>query len=358
MVSQARTAGRAFRVWRIQRQIDGDVDGLSASKQENLGRHLARTDGGGGEAYDDLRAVDSDAADTLAAIDDPVAQRQFVNAYQRGEVDSDELATALKRYDELDANGEQFADEIIAQTGDDGPDLLLADVCNSPCEAVIRDVYQYTKRSGSDGLTNSEAKDLLNAYRYDDDIAVGPGSRRDAGGIQETLESLEDDGVDGTIKTMGEVSRDATGYKRIAGETDITDSVVNRCGKDPDAVEMSKDIDDPPASAPLNATEVDVDVEGEIKIDGETLDSPAIESKHLNPEGYNDFTAGQELGDLEEKLITQAAAGEDELVVVTTNEFKRAYQGRFDDLPTTVRQHPSVNSDVTVKMTTYEELGT
>ena len=358
MVSQARTAGRAFRVWRLQRSIDGDVDALSASKQQDLGRFLARTGGDGRRTYADLRAVDSDAADTLAAIDDPVTQRQFVNAYQRGEVDSDELATALKRYDELDADGEQFADEVIAQTGDDGPDLLLADVCNSPCEAVIRDVYQYTKRSGSDGLTNSEAKDLLNAYRYDDDIAVGPGSRRDVGDIQETLESLEDDGVDGTIKTMGEVSGDATGYKRIAGETDITDSVVNGYGKDPDAVEMSKDIDDPPASAPLDATEVDVDVEGEIKIDGETLDSPAIESKHLNPEGYNDFTAGQELGDLEEKLITQAAAGEDELVVVTTNEFKRAYQGRFDDLPTTVRQHPSVNSDVTVKVTTYEELGT
>ena len=287
-----------------------------------------------------------------------MTQRQFVNAYQRGNINEEELASAINRYSELDAEPQKAADELIAGAGSSGVKLPNIDVCNSPCESVTRSVYQYTKRSGSDGLTNSEAKDLLNAYRYDDDIAVGPGSRRDAGDIQETLESLEDDGVDGTIKTMGEVSGDATGYKRIAGETDITDSVVNRYGKDPDAVEMSKDINDPPASAPPDATEVDVDVEGEIKIDGETLDSPAIESKHLNPEGYNDFTAGQELGDLEEKLITQAATGEDELVVVTTNEFKRAYQGRFDDLPTTVRQHPSVNSDVTVKVTTYEELGT
>ena len=94
VVSQARTAGRAFRVWQIQRQLDSDVDGLSASKQENLGRHLARTDGGGGEAYDDLAATDSDAADALVRIQDPLIERQFVTAYQRGEVDSDELIGA------------------------------------------------------------------------------------------------------------------------------------------------------------------------------------------------------------------------------------------------------------------------
>ena len=101
VVSQARTAGRAFRVWRIQRQLDSDVDGLSASKQENLGRHLARTDGGGGEAYDDLVATDSDAADALVRIQDPLIERQFIDAYRRGEVDDEQLASALRRYDEL-----------------------------------------------------------------------------------------------------------------------------------------------------------------------------------------------------------------------------------------------------------------
>ena len=80
VVSQARTAGRAFRVWRLQRSIDADVDALPASKQQDLGRFLARTGGDGRRTYADLRTVDSDAADTLAAIDDPVTQRQFVNA--------------------------------------------------------------------------------------------------------------------------------------------------------------------------------------------------------------------------------------------------------------------------------------
>ena len=53
-----------------------------------------------------------------------MTQRQFVNAYQRGEVDSGELGTALRRYDELDASGEDAAEELIASTGDDGVDLL------------------------------------------------------------------------------------------------------------------------------------------------------------------------------------------------------------------------------------------
>jgi hypothetical protein len=171
------------------------------------------------------------------------------------------LASAINRYSELGSEPQEAADKLIAGAGSSGVKLLNIDVCNSPCESVIRSVYQYTKRSGSDELTNSEAKDLLDAYGYDGDIAVGPGSRRDAGDIQETPESLENDGVDGTVKTIGEVSGDATGYKRIAGETDITDSVVNGYGKDPDAVEMSKDIDNPPESAPLDSTEVDVDVE-------------------------------------------------------------------------------------------------
>jgi hypothetical protein len=123
VVSQARTAGRAFRVWQIQRQIDADVDALSANKQENLGRHLARTDGGGGEAYDDLAATDSDAADALIRIQDPLIERQFVNAYRRGEVDDEQLASALRRYDGLDANKKQTADELIDETGANGVKL-------------------------------------------------------------------------------------------------------------------------------------------------------------------------------------------------------------------------------------------
>ena len=99
------------------------MDALSANKQENLGRHLARTEADGRQTYDALAATDSDAADALAAIEDPVTQRQFVNAYQRGEVDSDELTTALRRYDDPDSDGKQEFDDLLAWSGGDAAKL-------------------------------------------------------------------------------------------------------------------------------------------------------------------------------------------------------------------------------------------
>jgi hypothetical protein len=43
VVSQARTAGRAFRVWRVQQQMDADVDTLPESQQSRLGDTLVRS---------------------------------------------------------------------------------------------------------------------------------------------------------------------------------------------------------------------------------------------------------------------------------------------------------------------------
>ena len=165
VVSQARTAGRAFRVWRIQRSIDADVDALPASKQQDLGRFLARTGGDGRRTYADLRAVDSDAADTLAAIDDPVTQRQFVNAYERGEVDSNKLAAAIRRYDELDAEGKETADDLIAATGDEGVEFVseangetirvLADGSGDIDDAYDQSVV---RAADSDDINNNQLK--------------------------------------------------------------------------------------------------------------------------------------------------------------------------------------------------------
>jgi hypothetical protein len=52
-----------------------------------------------------------------------VTQRQFVNAYRRGEVDSGELTTALRRYDDLDSDGKQEFDDLMARSGDDAAKL-------------------------------------------------------------------------------------------------------------------------------------------------------------------------------------------------------------------------------------------
>ena len=114
----------------------------------------------GCRAFDDLADGDRDAGDASAAIDDPVTRRQFVDAYQRGEVDSDELATALRRYDGSNA-GEKTVRRRGHRVGRRRRssssrlrNLILADVRDGPCRGTIESVYEcYT--DGVSGVTLS-----------------------------------------------------------------------------------------------------------------------------------------------------------------------------------------------------------
>ena len=163
------------------------------------------------------------------------------------------------------------------------------------------------------------------------------------------------DNVDGIDETIGDIAGTETGYKQIVGETQVADSARLRGA---DEVTLQRDIStsEVPDSAPLSSTEVDIDVDGEITIDGETLDSPAVESKYFDPDKR---PLGQmvdtDFEDLQKKLTTQALAGEDEIVVVTTRQYRNAYSDRFNALPDAVRQHPDVDSDVTIKVTSYQD---
>ncbi|NHX41535.1 MULTISPECIES: VWA domain-containing protein [Haloarcula] len=359
VISQADTAGQAVRLWRIQRNIDADVDALPEARQADLGQYLLRNGDAGRETYDALADVDSDAADALLDIDNPVSQRRFVQAYDRGEADGNELSTAVSRYNELDADQQRFADTALERAGYDSVDLLSDDVCNSPCQSTVRSVYSYTQRS--DGLSDSEAQDLLKAYDEADDVTVGPG-RDGSGSVQSQLNSLDENGANGVARTMRDVSGTSTGYRQIAGEADIADTVVDGDRVDASDVTLQQDIPETevPDSLTKQSSEIDVKVDGEWTVDGERLDSPAIESKNLDGDRYNDFTAENEISDLEEKLTAQAGSGEDEIVVVTTSEFRDQYSGRLEDVPGNVRSTLDANgidSDVTIKVTTYEELG-
>ena len=73
---------------------------------------------------DALSESDDEAADILLDIDDPNTKWRFARAYDRGEVDSDELATALRRYDDLDVEDRARARQLIEKTGDDGVRFL------------------------------------------------------------------------------------------------------------------------------------------------------------------------------------------------------------------------------------------
>ncbi|WP_188854277.1 hypothetical protein, partial [Haloarcula argentinensis] len=64
--------------------------------------------------------TDRKAADALLEIDDAATQRRFTRAYDSGEVDSDELSTALRRYDSLDSDSKAEYRRFTETTGDDG----------------------------------------------------------------------------------------------------------------------------------------------------------------------------------------------------------------------------------------------
>ena len=229
MVSQARTAGRAFRVWRIQRQLDSDVDGLSANKQENLGRHLTRTDGGGGEAYDDLAAIDSDAADALVRIQDPLIERQFVDAYRRGEVDDEQLASALRRYDELDADRKGTADEVIDETGASGVKLLArmdGDGLRRVLDLDIKRADEFraaAARNLEGGYATTE--DIDNFARYADNLEGIDGLN--SGPISDFITASDPGNVKGALREVrradeiGAENIERMSLESSAGELDI-----------------------------------------------------------------------------------------------------------------------------------------
>jgi hypothetical protein len=98
---------------------DTDID-APAVKTADLFRN---TGPGGRRTLDALAETDGEAADVLLKIDDPETQWRFVRAYDSGEADADELATALRRYDNLDSDGKQEFDDLMARSGDDAAKL-------------------------------------------------------------------------------------------------------------------------------------------------------------------------------------------------------------------------------------------
>ena len=312
----------------------------------------------GCRALNDLADGDRDVADVLLEMDATTHWR-FTRVYDSGEVNSNELATALRRYDESDTNGKQFADEVIEQTGQNGPRLIAADVCNSPCQGTIRAVYEYTKKSDSDlKIDNSDAKKLLNSYKAADEVSIGPGSSG-PGTVQSQIDELANNDVDSVTTVMGDVSSDKSGYKQIAGEATAANNVYTSNNGINSNNLIVGDKYTGLDSGPNSKTDIDVNiVDEEITVNGRTLDSPSIESKNYNPSGYSEFLIRDETGDLIDKFVTQSESSldKDNFVLVTTPEYKNEMSklGQIQRLRDSVQSRTS--SDVNIEITTYDEL--
>jgi hypothetical protein len=112
-------------------------------------------------ALDALSESDDEAASVLLRIDDPETKWRFVRAYDRS-VDSDELATALRRYDELDAGDKRVARDLLKATSDDGVRFL-----SRADPATVRNVVG-SAADGDADYARTVVRRFNRYYRIDD----------------------------------------------------------------------------------------------------------------------------------------------------------------------------------------------
>ncbi|SFR97753.1 hypothetical protein SAMN05216559_1908 [Halomicrobium zhouii] len=185
-----------------------DVDN-PASKSADLFRNAGPD---GRRALNDLADTDREAADALLEMDDAATQRRFVKAYQHDEVDADELSTALRRYDELDASGKDAADDLLASTGDDGSKLLA----NADDDTV---------RILADGSGDVDHSFRRAVARAADSNAIDSYAQLDR--AVRRFDDLDGDRAD-TFRRLAADDTTGDSWLRVAGSSDIDSDSVRR----------------------------------------------------------------------------------------------------------------------------------
>ncbi|WP_226013282.1 hypothetical protein [Halomicrobium salinisoli] len=340
------------------------------------------TGSGGKRALRALADGNRRAADALLRMaDDAATQRAMVRAWENGDVSTKELATALRRYNELDASERADFREVHAAAGDDavafasrtdsdtfesvfarcgpgrvpsigGASSLQSDRYHS-VEAPSALLAQGSGDCPADGLSDSERKDYQEAIVAADKVSSGPIT--DADELQDVLADLNSrDGFDDLDNVVGSMSGDKKGFKGVAGEAHIGQALDDRSGidagdgdieleKDISAAEIedeygpavaqkvqnSKKFKNVDASADGSSSDVDIKANTDVEVNGRTLQNPAIESKNLYPTSSN-YLRIDSWDSLKKKLRTHAAAGEDELVVVMDQDYIDAEADRLD----------------------------
>ncbi|MDS0261031.1 hypothetical protein NDI56_16650 [Haloarcula sp. S1CR25-12] len=114
---------------RVSNQFD-QLDGSTKNHFKNVdGRYnpaseatdlFENTGPSGRRALNEPTDSDGEAADVLLRMDDAATQWRFTKAYESDAVDSDELGTALRRYDGLDSDGKAEYRRFTETTGNDG----------------------------------------------------------------------------------------------------------------------------------------------------------------------------------------------------------------------------------------------
>ncbi|AWB26352.1 hypothetical protein HARCEL1_00760 [Halococcoides cellulosivorans] len=372
----AKTVGSSLRVRHHLRRADIDIDALDADQQQRLGRLLNDADPATARA---LRRMDGDTRRKLLDIDDRSVRRSFVRAFGADDVDTDRARRAIDNYRSLSGEDRRFARNSIERSDSAGVRLLGTEICNSPCYPVTERVSKLD--DSVDSLSSSDTRKLqetleevASSENYDNDRAIklvegfeeagdsvseGPGS--DPSAVIDDLNTLSKKGFDDYLTAGGQGE---TYYKGVAGESDIATSLLEHPEIDASDIRMNRDIPDVEDAA-NDATEIDVDVDGELTVNGKTLDSPAIESKHWTVGEKGDIfiedevMGGNSITDksLVDQLETQLKSDnvDDEVVV-----FTKEYDSRLEELGLKQEVRDELNrridNDFELEFTTFQEL--
>mgnify|MGYP007042282366 CR=1 FL=1 len=130
VLKPARTATDTVRIRHTIRRTDVDMAELDPAQQRRLGTLLAENDPAVARA---VRQMDQNEIDALTRVEmNSRTRSDFARAYDSDSVDSDELATVLKRYDGLDTDEKAVAQRAMARSDTDAVRLMRTDVCNHP----------------------------------------------------------------------------------------------------------------------------------------------------------------------------------------------------------------------------------
>ncbi|WP_053968632.1 hypothetical protein [Haloarcula rubripromontorii] len=306
-------------------------------------------------------------------MDDAATQRRFTEAYESDSIDSDEMATALKRYDSLDSDGKREFDDLLARNGDDAAEFAgrtdsdtfdstfrgcgLSSAPSLGAAGSLRSDRYHSVATPSPslqsdngclpdklGLSGSEKSKYLSALNAGVDVDSGPITSADE--LEGLLDDLQGrDGFDEIDEIVRDIQGNKKGFKGLSGEGYVGRALDDRAEIDANdgdvalekdlsaddiADEYSQDIADDVENSDAfknvdsarggSSSDIDAKVNTEVEINGRTLEDPAIESKNLDPDSAEFFRIDNWNG-LKKKLRTHAVAGEDEIVVAMDQDY-------------------------------------
>ncbi|MHC3381908.1 vWA domain-containing protein [Haloarcula sp. H-GB5] len=300
------------------------------------------------------------------------------NEFQAAVVDIDRddvnVGAAREAISDLDRNAQDAATDLIDREGADGVRLI------NDADSLVDDL----------GLDNSDAGNLVEAYKVSSQVSEGPIT--DARELQGVLDELESrDGFDDLDDVVKSASRQESGFKGPAGEGYVGKALDDRDGIDAgngdiefeqeitsadiekehtariaSLVERNRKFKDVSSSG----SDVDIDSNTDVEVNGQTLDGPAIESKNLAPSN-DKFVREIEWTKLQKKLRTHAVAGEDEIIVMMDQDYINVEANRIggsgssreilgdaleSDIENTLSNELGIEKDVTVEVTSYSDL--